>query len=122
MNIKPIKTEDDYEAVLKRIEALFEAKPNTPQGDELDVLITLVSAYEDEHYPIAAADPVEVIKHVMEAKGLEMQDMIPFIGSRSKVSEVINKKRSLSLNMIRRLSHGLHISADVLVREYELRS
>lgn len=122
MNIKPIKTEDDYEAVLVRIEALFEAKPNTPQGDELDVLITLVSAYEDEHYPIAAADPVEVIKHVMEAKGLEMNDMIPFIGSRSKVSEVINKKRSLSLNMIRRLSHGLHISADVLVKEYELRS
>jgi HTH-type transcriptional regulator / antitoxin HigA len=122
MNIKPIKTEDDYEAVLARIEALFEAKPNTPQGDELDVLITLVSAYEDEHYPIAAADPVEVIKHVMEAKGLEMNDMIPFIGSRSKVSEVINKKRSLSLNMIRRLSHGLHISADVLVKEYELRS
>lgn len=122
MNIKPIKTEDDYEAVLERIEALFEAEPNTPQGDELDVLITLVSAYEDEHYPIAAADPVEVIKHVMEAKGLEMHDMIPFIGSRSKVSEVINKKRGLSLNMIRRLSHGLHISADVLVREYELRS
>ncbi|MBP6366707.1 MAG: transcriptional regulator [Nitrosomonas sp.] len=122
MNIKPIKTDDDYEAALERIEVLFEAKPETPEGDELDVLITLVSAYEEEHYPITAPDPVEAIKHIMEAKGLEMHDMIAFLGSRSKVSEVINKKRGLSLNMIRKLSHGLHIPADLLVKEYELKT
>lgn len=122
MKIKPIKTQDDYESALERVEALFEAKPNTPKGDELEVLITLVSAYEDEHYSITAPDPVEAIKHIMEAKGLEMQDMIPFLGSRSKVSEVINKKRGLSLNMIRKLSHGLHIPADLLVKEYDLRA
>lgn len=122
MNIRPIKTEDDYQAALERIEVLFTAKPDTPEGDELEVLITLVSAYEDEHYMIAAPDPVEAIKHIMEAQGLEMHDMIPFLGSRSKVSEVINKKRGLSLNMIRKLSHGLHIPADLLVKEYELRT
>ncbi len=120
MKIKPIKTQGDYEAALKRIEALFDAKPNTPKGDELEVLITLVSAYEDEHYKIDAPDPVEAIKHIMEAQDMHTQDMIKFLGSSSKVSEVMNKKRGLSLSMIRKLTHGLHIPADILVREYEL--
>jgi len=120
MDIKPIKTEKDYENALERIEGLFEAKPNTPEGDELEVLITLVSSYEDEHYKIDAPDPVEAIQHIMEAQSMDVKDMIPFLGSRSKVSEVMNKKRSLSLSMIRKLNHGLHIPADLLVKEYEL--
>ena len=120
MKIKPIKTEEDYESALERINALFDAKPNTPKGDELEVLITLVSAYEDEHYKIDAPDPVEAIKHIMEAQGMHSQDMIKFLGSSSKVSEVMNKKRGLSLSMIRKLTHGLHIPADILVKEDEL--
>ncbi len=120
MSIKPIKNEQDYEAVLERIEELFDAKQNTPEGDELEVLITLVSAYEDIHYKIDAPDPIEAIKHIMEARGLENKDLIDFLGSKSKVSEVMNKKRRLSLAMIRTLHHSLHIPASLLVREYEL--
>jgi len=96
MKIKPIKTEDDYKAALERIDALFDAKPNTLKGDELEVLITLVSAYEDEHYKIDAPDPVEAIKHIMEAQGMRAHDMIKFLGSSSKVSEVMNRKRGLT--------------------------
>ena len=117
MNIKPIKTEVDYEATLERIGTLFDAKPNTSKGDELEIL---VSACEDEHYKIDAPDPVEAIKHIMEAQEMHPQDMIKFLGSSSKVSEVMNKKRGLSLSMIRKLMHGLHIPADILVAEYEL--
>ena len=120
MSIKPIKNEQDYEAALERIEELFSAKQNTPEGDELEVLITLVSAYEDVHYKIDAPDPIEAIKHIMEARGLENKDLIDFLGSKSKVSEVMNKKRRLSLAMIRTLHHSLHIPASLLVREYEL--
>ena len=120
MKIKPIKTQADYEGALERIEGLFDAKPNTPKGDEFEVLVTLVSAYEDEHYKIDAPDPVEAIKQIMEAQEMRSQDMIKFLGSSSKVSEVMNKKRGLSLSMIRKLTHGLHIPAEILVREYEL--
>lgn len=120
MSIKPIKNEQDYEAALERIEELFAAKQNTPEGDELEVLITLVSAYEDVHYKIDAPDPIDAIKHIMEARGLENKDLIDFLGSKSKVSEVMNKKRRLSLAMIRTLHHSLHIPASLLVREYEL--
>lgn len=120
MKIKPIKTEQDYDAVLERIEKLFDAKPNTAKGDELEILITLVSAYEDVHYKIDAPDPVEAIKHIMEAQEMHPQDMVKFLGSSSKVSEVMNRKRALSLSMIRKLTDGLHIPADVLVAEYEL--
>jgi HTH-type transcriptional regulator/antitoxin HigA len=87
----------------------------------MEILITLVCAYEDEHYKIDTPDPVEAIKHIMEAQDMRSQDMVKFLGSSSKVSEVMNKKRGLSLAMIRKLTHGLHIPADVLVREYELR-
>ena len=120
MDIKPIKTEKDYEVTLKRIEALFFAERNTPEGDELEILSSLVSVYEDIHYPIDAPDPIEAIKHVMEAQEMKPQDMVKFLGSSSKVSEVMNKKRGLSLSMIRKLMHGLHIPADLLVKEYEL--
>lgn len=120
MSIKPIKNEHDYEAALERIEELFDAKQNTPEGDELEVLITLISAYEDVHYKIDAPDPIEAIKHIMEARGLENKDLVNYLGSKSKVSEVMNKKRRLSLAMIRTLHHSLHIPASLLVREYEL--
>ncbi len=120
MNIKPIKTKKDYNEALKQIEMLFGAKKNSSEGDMLDVLITLVSAYEDEHYKIDAPDPIEAIKHVMEAQGLEDKDLQDYLGTRSRVSEVMNKKRRLSLNMIRRLHDNLHIPTDILVGEYEL--
>lgn len=122
MDIKPIKTESDYENALERIEELFNAKQNTPEGDELEVLITLVSAYEDVHYSIDAPDPIEAIKHIMEAKGLENKDLVDYLGSKSKVSEVMAKKRRLSLSMIRNLHESLHIPASILVNEYELKN
>ena len=120
MNILPIKNDKDYEASLERIEALFKAEPNTPEGDELEILVTLVSAYEDEHYKIDAPDPIAAIEHMMEAQGMSDKDMIKFLGSKSRVSEVLNRKRGLSLNMIRNLTNGLHIPARVLISEYEL--
>ncbi len=120
MNILPIKNDKDYEDSLERIEALFKAEPNTPEGDELEILVTLVSAYEDEHYKIDAPDPIAAIEHMMEAQGMNDKDMIKFLGSKSRVSEVLNRKRGLSLNMIRNLTVGLHIPARVLIPEYDL--
>ncbi len=120
MNIKPIKTKQDYKAALKRIEVLWDAKPSTLKGDELDILATLVCAYEEAHYPIDNPDPIEAIRFRMDQMGLDLADMTQFIGARSKVSEVFNRKRPLSLRMIRNVSQGLQIPADVLVREYPL--
>jgi len=120
MDIRPIKTENDYEATLARIEEIFFAKSNTPEGDELEVLSTLVSAYEDAHFKIEAPDPIAAIEHMMEAKGMDPHDLIQFLGTRSRVSEVLNKKRALSITMIRKLTTGLHIPAKVLIPEYDL--
>jgi len=120
MDIKPIKTEQDYEATLARVEALFSAKPNTPEGDELEILVTLVSAYEDTHFKIDAPDPVAAIEHMMEARGMSDKDMVQYLGTKSRVSEVLNRKRALSITMIRNLTNGLHIPARVLIPEYEL--
>ena len=105
MNIFPIRTEDDYDAVLKRIDQLMNAELGTPEGDELDILVTLVEAYEAKHYPIPACDPIEAIKFRMEQMGLEAKDLTSIIGSRSKVSEVLNRKRQLSISMIRAQLH-----------------
>jgi len=113
--IRPIKTEADYETALARIEALWGAEADTPQGDELDVLFILVEAYEDEHYPIEPPDPIEAIKFTMEHKQLTRKDLEPYLGSRSRVSEVLNRKRSLSLEMIRNLHKGLGIPLESLV-------
>lgn len=120
MNIKPIKSKADHRLALKRVEELWEAKPKTPEGDELDVLVTLIAAYEDTHFAIPAPEPIEAIKFRMEQLGLEDQDLKPYIGARSKVSEVLNLKRSLSLPMIRKLSGGLNIPAQSLIQEYPL--
>ena len=112
-----IKTEEDYTLALKRIEALMDAEANTPEADELELLATLVEMYEEKHYPIDLPDPVEAIRFRMEQLGLKQQDLIPFMGSRSKVSEVMNRKKSLTLSMMRGLNRGLGIPAEVLLRE-----
>ena len=118
-NNKLIKTNEDYETVLARIEELFDAQPDTPEGDELELLVTLVEIYEKNKYPIEAPDPISAIKFRMEQQGLKNKDLIPYIGSKSKVSEVLSGKRDLSLNMIRKLNAGLGIPAEVLIKELE---
>ncbi len=116
MDIRPIKTEADYEWALAEIEALFDAEPDTPDGDCLDVLVTLVEAYEDKHYNIPLPDPVDMLLYYMESRGLTRHDLEPYIGTRARVSEVLNRKRPLTLNMMRKLHAGLGISGDVLLR------
>lgn len=115
MNIRPIRNPGDHETALKRIEALMSARQDTPRGDELDVLATLVDAYEKEHFPIDAPDPIEAIKFRMEQMGLERKDLEPYLGSRARVSEVLNKRRGLSLSMIRSLHVNLEIPLDALI-------
>lgn len=122
MEIKPIKTETDYEAALMGIEQLWGASYGSPEGDTLDVLVTLVEAYEEEHYPIPPPDPIEAIFHYMENQGLSERDLEVYLGSRASVSEVLNRQRSLSLDMIRKLHNGLGIPADILVQPYALRT
>lgn len=116
MDIRPIKTEADYELALAEIERLFEADPDTPEGDRLEVLVTLVEAYEDQHYDIPLPDPIEAIQYYMESRGLTRQDLEPYIGTRARVSEILNRKRPLTLTMIRRLHAGLGISGDILIQ------
>lgn len=116
MNIKPIKTKADYRATLKAIESLMDARAGTARGEKLDVLVTLVEAYERKHYPLDLPDPVEAIKFEMEQKGLTVKDLEPMIGRRNRVYEVLNHKRSLTLNMIRKLHKGLGIPAESLIK------
>ena len=120
MEIKPIHTEADYEAALQEIDRLWEAPAGTADGDKLDILATLVEVYEEKQHPILPPDPVEAILHYMESQSLARNDLEPYLGSRARVSEVLNRKRPLSLNMIRKLQAGLGIPADVLIRPYEL--
>jgi HTH-type transcriptional regulator/antitoxin HigA len=118
MDIKPVKTDADYRAALSEIERLFSAAPGTPEGDRLDVLTTLVEAYEAKNVSIPLPDPVEALKYYMESRGLSRSDLEPYIGSRARVSEVLNRRRVLSLTMIRRLNVGLGIDAHVLIQPY----
>lgn len=115
MDIQPIRTEADYEAALERIAGLMSAEVGTPEGDELDILATLVEAYEQKHFPIEPADPIEAINFRIEQLGLERKDLEPYLGSRHRVSEILNRRRGLSLEMIRRLHDGLKIPLEVLV-------
>ena len=119
MEIKPIRTEQDYLAALREVSALIDLDPSldTPEGERLDVLGTLVQAYEAKHYPIDPPDPIDAIKFRMEQSNMTVKDLVPYIGPLNRVYEVLNYKRSLSLNMIRRLSEGLQIPAEVLIRE-----
>ena len=115
MDIRPIKTEADYERALADIEQLWGAADNTPEGDRLDILLTLVEAYEKDHYPMDPPDPVEAIKFRMEQMGLSRKDIEPYIGPRGRVAEVLNGQRKLSLTMIRRLHTHLHIPLESLI-------
>jgi len=116
MDVKPIKTKRDYRRALKEIEGLMLAKRNTPDGDRLDVLVALVEAWEARHYPIDLPEPVEAIKYHMEQSGLGPRDLIPFIGGRNRVYEVLARKRPLTLKMIWRLHQGLGIPAESLIK------
>ena len=114
--LKPLRTEADYEAAIVEIEALWGAPAGTPRGDRLDILATLVDAYENEHYPMDPPDPIEAIVFRMEQQGLTRKDLEGILGSRTRVAEVLNRRRGLSINMIRRLHDTLGISAEVLIR------
>jgi HTH-type transcriptional regulator/antitoxin HigA len=119
MNIKPIKTKADYRAALKEIESLMSARPNTPQGERLDVLVTLVEAYERKHFPLDLPDPVGAIKFRMEQIDLTPKDLVPMIGQLNRVYEVLNHKRPLTLKMIWRLHNQLGIPAESLIKQPE---
>ena len=114
--IKPIRSERDYEAALSEVERLWGSKAGTAEGDRLDVLATLIEAYEVEHYPIDPPDPIEAIKFRMDQQGLTRKDLEEIIGTRTRIAEVLNRKRGLSITMIRRLHERLGISAEVLIR------
>jgi len=117
MNIKPINTDTDYRATLKEVETLMTAEPNTREGEKLDVLVTLIEAYECKHFSLDLPDPVEAIKFEMEQKGLTIKDLEPMIGKRNRVYEILNHKRSLTLNMIRKLHRELGIPAESLIKQ-----
>lgn len=114
--LKPIRTKKDYEAALAEVERLWGARSGTPRGDRLDILATLIEAYEAKHYPMDPPDPIEAILFRMEQQGLSRKDLEPMIGARNRVAEVLNRKRGLSIEMIRQLHEKLGISAEVLIR------
>ena len=120
MNVSPIRTKADYRAALAVVSKLVDKDPapGTPDGDRLDVLATLVEAYEAKNHPIPSPDPIDFLQHVMESRGLTRKDLEPCIGSRARVSEILNRARPLTLTMIRRLSEALNVPANVLVKEY----
>ena len=120
MDFKPIKTEADYDTALAVIDRLMGAEPDTPEADDLEVLVTLIEAYEAEYWPMEAPDPVAAIEHVMESRGFRQKDLATLIGSQPRASEVLKRQRPLTLAMIRVLSAEWNLPADVLVREYEL--
>lgn len=121
MQIRPIKTKADHRAALKEIERLMDAKPGTPAGDRLEILTTLVERYESEHEPIEPPDPIAALLYYMESRGLTRRDLEPYLGSRARVAEVLNRRRPLTIDMIRKLHNGLGISAEVLIRAYTIR-
>jgi HTH-type transcriptional regulator/antitoxin HigA len=121
MDIKLIRTKKDHQAALAEIESLWNANKGTAEADRLEVLSLLVEAYERQHEPIADPEPIDFLLHVMEARGLTRKDLEPYIGSRARVAEVLNRVRPLTLEMIRRLADGLHLPAEVLIRPYEVK-
>lgn len=118
MTVKPIKTKKDYSQAIERLEMLFDAQKGTPQGDELEVLSILIEKYEDEHFPLGLPDPIEAIKFRMEQLGYNQVDLAKVVGLKSRASEILNRKRKLSLDMIRQLHDKLHIPTDVLIQPY----
>jgi len=118
MNIKPIRNESDYQNALVRLELIFDAKRDTEEGDELEILAMVVDNYETEHFPIEMPDPIAAIKFRMEQMGLKQKDLVEMVGFKSRVSEIMNKKRKLTLEMIRKLNTNLHIPTEVLIQDY----
>ncbi|WP_339705920.1 helix-turn-helix domain-containing protein [uncultured Kriegella sp.] len=118
MNIVPIRNEKDYQNALDRLEGIFDAKMGTVEGDELEILSILIDRYENENFPIGMPDPIEAIKFRMEQMGMKQKDLAKVVGFKSRVSEILNKKRKLTLDMIRKLNTTLHIPTEVLVQEY----
>lgn len=120
MEIRPIRTEDDYDAALQEIDRLWGSPFGSPEGEKMDVLVTLVEAYEEKHYPIPPPDPIEAILYTIESQGMTWRDLEPYLGSQRLITEILNRQRALSLEMIRNLQSGLGIAADILVQPYEL--
>jgi len=120
MQLKPIRTGSDYEAALEEIDRLMEAEPGTPEGDRLEVLTTLVEAYEAQHYPIDAPDPIAALEYLMEQRGVTRADLVPLFGSRSRVSEILNRKRRLTMEMAWRLHRELGMPAEAVIKPYKL--
>ncbi len=118
MKLKIIKTEKEYELALQRLDEIFDAKPNTKEGDELELLALIIEEYEDKNYEIAPPDPIEAIKFRMEQMNMNQSDLATILGHKSRASEILNRKRKLTLEMIRKLSKQLNISSEVLVQEY----
>lgn len=118
MKITPIRNENDYQKALDRLEVIFDAKKGTELGDELEILSILIDQYENENFPIGMPDPIEAIKFRMEQMGLKQKDLVELVGFKSRVSEIMNKKRKLTLDMIRKLNTKLHIPTEVLVQDY----
>lgn len=121
MELKPIRTRKDYQSALAEAERLWDAPARSTEADRLDVLTLLIEQYERQHYPIADPDPIDFLAHVMEARGLTRKDLEPYIGPRGRVSDILNRIRPLTLEMIRRLAEGLKLPAEVLIRPYSLR-
>lgn len=120
MQLKPIRTEADYDAALAEIERLMEAEPGSAEGDRLDILTTLVEAYEAEHHPIEAPDPIAALEYFMEQRGITRADLVPLLGSRSRVSEILNRRRRLTLEMAWRLHRELGMPAEAVIKPYQL--
>ncbi|WKN43812.1 helix-turn-helix domain-containing protein [Tunicatimonas pelagia] len=118
MDISPIRNEEDYQNALKRLEVIFDSKRGTDEGGELEILAILIDNYEDENFPIDMPDPIEAIKFRMEQLGMKQKDLAEIVGFKSRVSEVLNKRRKLTLDMIRKLNAQLHIPTEVLIQEY----
>ena len=120
MNIRPIKSESDYRTALKRMEVIFDAAPGTPESDEADIIGLMIDEYEKKHYPIEAPDPIEAIKIRMEEMRLKQIDLVDEIGGKSRVSEILNRKRKLTVDMIRKLTARLNLSPGLLINDYKL--
>jgi HTH-type transcriptional regulator/antitoxin HigA len=121
MELRPIRSKREHRAALKEAEALWSAPEGSPEADRLEVLTLLIEAYEREHFPIPDPDPIDFLLHVMEARELARKDLEPYVGSRARVAEVLNRVRPLTLEMIRKLSAGLDLPADVLIRRYRVK-
>ena len=121
MELRPLRTKREYQAALKEAERLWNARADSKDADRLEVLVLLIQAYEAKHYPMSDPDPIDFLHHVMEARGLSRKDLEPYIGSRARVAEVLNRVRPLSLEMIRRLAAELKIPAEVLIKTYDVK-